>query len=520
MKCLRHVWLVLVLACLTLLASAAPTLAAFQETAPPDVVTVSSTPRNNVFYVGQPVIFTVSGTAATYEVRDYYGALIDKGTSAPTLQVNVTAPGWYKLYLYRATSLAPWGTAVGGATFVIFRNNPNFPALPAKSVPIGSSGLDDGAMRGVTGMGPIRHNVELNNYPVSAYLDGSGLESDIALDKKYYIGPPSAPFDPLRKRALSIAFTTGTTDLAAVKQIVTKYQNDVTYWECRNEPMEFGLSPSDFVNNELKPFYQLVKSINPNLKVLGPATVNVNPGLMSWLNGFFQAGGGNYIDAFSFNGYNATNGDLWLARTSMESLNALLTQYGFGNIEKWQTEQGYAAANYGVFTPRHQGRWTMLQIMAFEQYGIPKEHNHYWSDVSGYWNYPFFWESTDYGGGGLEPAAALTRVWSEEVYGTTFAQKLDFGPTGNNQYIGSQYTGPGKSVAVFMSAGSTDGQVTLQVTGGTSLQVVSAFGQQSDAAGGGGAGRPCRCPRSRSTWSWPRARPSRPSHSTGEPTWP
>ncbi len=31
----------------------------------------------------------------------------------------------------------------------------------------------------------------------------------------------------------------------------------------------------------------------------------------------------------------------------------------------------------------------MLQMMVFEQYGIPKEHNHLWYDKShGFWDFP------------------------------------------------------------------------------------------------------------------------------------
>jgi hypothetical protein len=133
---------------------------------------------------------------------------------------------------------------------------------------------------------------------------------------------------------------------------------------------------------------------------------------------------------------------------------------------------------YGAYQPTNQGHWVMLDRMVSEQYGIPKEHNVYWYDKShGFPDIPFWWENDD---GSLNPAAPLMRVWSEELFGTTFQQAYDFGPTANDTYIGNLFAGPGKSVAVFMSGGATDGQVLLNVTGGSSLHLVDGFGIGSD----------------------------------------
>jgi hypothetical protein len=126
--------------------------------------------------------------------------------------------------------------------------------------------------------------------------------------------------------------------------------------------------------------------------------------------------------------------------------------------------------------------------MVYEQYGIPKEHNHLWYDKShGFWDMPTWWENDD---GSLNPAAALMRVWSEELYGTRFARKFEFGTPGDALYVGSLFQGPGKQgpdkqgpdkqVAAFMSAGSTDGRVDLLVKGGNKLHLVSAFGVERD----------------------------------------
>ena len=317
------------------------------------------------------------------------------------------------------------------------------------------------------GMGPERLSVSDAGKPEEAIQK---LEGEIAIDKKLYL-----PYDPLRKRVLMVSFPNGTKDLAGVRQIVTHFQNDVAYWEPRNEP-NGGSSGATFAVKEMKPFYDTVKAVNPKLKVLGPGTVGIAPAgnMLGWLDDFFQAGGGKSIDAFSFHAYNTVNGDVEMARLALNALQKLLAKHGLEHIEKWQTEQGYFAAVYGAYQPRLQGRWTMDQMMVYEQYGIPKEHNHYWYDLShGFWDFPTWWENEDRS---LNPAASLLRVWSEELYGTNFQKAYDFGPAGNAQYLGDYFTGPGKRVAAFLSAGDPHGKIDLIVSGGQSLQTISPFG--------------------------------------------
>ncbi|MGB2936796.1 MAG: hypothetical protein WBD05_01150 [Phycisphaerae bacterium] len=303
------------------------------------------------------------------------------------------------------------------------------------------------------------------------------LEQDVAIDREYYL-----PYDPVRKRVLMAAFPDGTKgQLAGVKKIVEHFKNDIRYWEPRNEP-NFGSNGADFVKNEMKDFYETVKSVDPGLKVMGPGTVSIGlgPNGLGFIEDFLKAGGGKYIDVFSFHAYNMVVGDLMQIRTSMGALMALLQKYGLEKIEKWQTEQGYPAAVYGAYSPRRQGRWTMLQMLAYEQYGIPKEHNHWWYDRShGFWDVPHWWINDD---GGMNPAGPLMRVYSEEVFGKTIAKAYNFGPVGNKLYLGNLYTGgPGApGVAAFMSAGSPDGEINLKVSGGNTLRVVSAFGVERD----------------------------------------
>ena len=458
------------IAALALLALPPPARAGWSWKTPPNMVTIDAGRRNPIFYVGEQATFTVGGKgpATHYEVRDYYGALVDQGKCGARLDVRTLGPGWYKLYVYGDVDQGPpWGKVVGGTNIAVFRRDPHFPPLTSKDAPGGGDGIGDQPTRDVTGMGPERLSVQDAGKPDEAI---KALEGEIAIDKKMYL-----PYDPVRHRVLMVAFPNGTKDLDGVRKIVTRFQGDVTYWEPRNEP-NGGSSGADFAVKEMKPFYNTVKGVNPRLKVLGPGTVGIAPpgNMLGWIEDFLKAGGGRSIDAFSFHTYNTVNGDVEMARTALDALQTLLAKYGLGNIEKWQTEQGYFAAVYGSYQPRLQGRWTMDQMMVYEQHGIPKEHNHYWYDTShGFWDMPTWWENEDRS---INPAASLLRVWSEELYGTNFRKAYDFGPAGNAQYLGSEFVGPGKRVAAFLSAGDPYGRVDLIVRGGKTLKAVSPFG--------------------------------------------
>jgi hypothetical protein len=435
----------------------------------PNLVDIQTTKRNNVFYIGEVVSLKLNKTgASTYAIRDYYGNILEQGPIPSTLQLTpkMTASGWYKVYLYGADQGLPWGNSVGATTFCILRDDPNFPKMPAVSVQ-GGGGLMDAVTSSVLGYGPERFKVDNASNPGPEI---ARLDTEVAMAMTYY-----KPFDPIRKREILIAFPNGTTNQAGVRQIVEHFKGKVKYWEPRNEP-NFFMGAAAFVNNEQKPFYQLVKSVDPSMKVLGPGAVTVGPNMFGFNQEFFAAGGAQWVDGFSFHAYNNVNGDLNLTRMSLDQVNQWLKTYNATGLEKWQTEQGYMAAAYGAYQPRLQGRWTMLQMMVYEQYGIPKERNHYWySKSGGYWDHPMWLQNED---NTLNPAAVLLRVYSEELYGTNFNKAYDFGNPGNKLIVGNLFTGPNKQVAAFMTSGETSAQLDLTITGATSVKVISPFGRE------------------------------------------
>ena len=262
---------------------------------PPNQVKLDSGHRNNVFYVGDTVKFNLIisnyGTYAlttpiTYEVRDYWGNVVDSGTApAPTPTKNslitsdVTLPGWYKINLHGGVGVAPWGDSVGSAMFEIFRPNANFPLMPSPTLPNNSTtaeGVDE-VVRGVTGMGPQRHAVSDASKPAQAF---ALLDAGIAQDKQYY-----TPYRPAAQpRPLMIAFPNGVgssdpvkqaANLAGLTQLVASITTTMSNTGSRSMSRTALTSGADYVNKELKPFYRDGEKCGPYLQSAGAGLLSL-----------------------------------------------------------------------------------------------------------------------------------------------------------------------------------------------------------------------------------------------------
>lgn len=260
--------------------------------------------------------------------------------------------------------------------------------------------------------------------------------------------------------ALSNTFYNG------VKDIVSQlYPAGITWFEGpTNEPSE-GNGGEGTTTQEMRCFYAAVKAGNVNAKVLGPNHVNEQYGglNMQW---FLASGGGAYCDGLSFHAYNMMLGDINLARYTMDGFKATLDSFAAVTAGKplWQTEQGVFTPVYGVYHPR-RARWQLMQLLIQEQYGILKERNHMWYDLShGFWSQPTWTVNLDQS---VNPQATLTRVLAEETYARSFEAKLDFGEPGNHLFIGSSYLKADGTRTLALLAGSPldDPSVVLQLAG-------------------------------------------------------
>jgi hypothetical protein len=265
-----------------------------------------------------------------------------------------------------------------------------------------------------------------------------------------------------------------------VKSVVTTLYPDVARYEGpENEP-----AMNAETAHKMRLFAGAVHAGNASAKAIGPCPVAINNNAM---DPFFAAGGGAYCDEISFHAYNSqTAGDLNLGRTQLDAFVTLLAKYSLSGKTLWQTESTHVFSSvYGVYHPR-RSRVPLLMTLQWEQYGVPRERNNPWYDIShGLWAYPAWWQMGD---GTLNPYAVLYRVLAEETFGQTHASVLDFGTIGNRVFLGSVYSGASGKTAVLVAqsymAGAT---VTLAVTGTSGpLTAVDAFGNTSSLTVTGG----------------------------------
>lgn len=235
-------------------------------------------------------------------------------------------------------------------------------------------------------------------------------------------------------------------------------------------------------------FAAAIRAGNPDAKVLGPCPVDI---ISSGWETFLAAGGASTLDYLSFHDYGTfmQYGVIAMSRGQIESFLALRDKYAPGK-PLWQTEAlsasavtGGGSTSFGLLQPRTSGG-TILKLLLWEQYGLPRERNSYWYDYSiGFWSVPQFqW----LGDGTPLPITALQRVLAEETWGKPFAYRLDMGCEAlEKMLVGSIYQAHTSTstpaTAVFIAASHIPGaKLTLNVNGTTSaLTVVDGLGNAS-----------------------------------------
>lgn len=447
----------------------------------------------NAFFPGEALTFTLSGggTAAFYEVRNYYGDIVKSITavSGGTITLPALPLGWYKLYLIRAADIGiPWFTAAGELCFCIVRSPSNLLARPAylqaQTVETNDFGQHYPA-RGFFGLGPGRHKIDdLTTLSPTA----ANMGTSVAYELAQRTTDSARPFKPF------VAFPNGyinqSANLTSVVQAAVG--SGAVYFEGRNEP-NVSINAATYPT-EQNAFAAVVHAAHANAKVLGPCALSIygdafdagGSGL-KWLNDVLPVVGAN-LDGISFHNYDNPGGNLAANRKAFDNWVATLVRHGQQNKPRWNTEFGSAfAVGSGAFQPRAQARLTMLELQLHEQYLIPKENTSLFYDVShGFWGFPSFWIMREYSPGQVTPIGPLMRVWAEELWGKNFSTKLDFGSE-NDLYIGSKFTASdGSSVITLQSGGGHGGLMSVAVTGASSVVQCDAWGNLTTLTVSGG----------------------------------
>lgn len=257
----------------------------------------------------------------------------------------------------------------------------------------------------------------------------------------------------------------------------------------RNEPNVSGLSTEVTVHS-LMLTYGYVKAANPAAKVLGPCfSTYGNGGPGSLYDDFLTRGGGQYIDGISWHCYDAfgANFDVWPGKTNLRALVATLERHGVDHLPRWQTEHGTYISSSALFHS-HLSRGITIQMLIQDQFGVPKEQNHYWYTSShGFWGQDTWLLQ---GRQSITPMGLLYRTLGEAIFGKTYTSAIDFGAVGDRIFVGNVYTNPStgaQTVAIQATCPLTDPRVTFTITGATGpLTLTDAWGNTGTVTPSGG----------------------------------
>ncbi|MDQ3815501.1 MAG: hypothetical protein M3347_16410, partial [Armatimonadota bacterium] len=256
-----------------------------------------------------------------------------------------------------------------------------------------------------------------------------------------------------------------------VRAIATRFKGRIKYYEVCNEP-NFSGSVDDYFKIHQQA-YQIIKEIDPQAQVMGPATVNID---LSWLRRLYELGFKNVTDIVSihdYEGHESITPEHWTWKYAQ--MRQIMAAHGDGDKPIWQTERAIAGVRGNNFQGLVQAIRCTLHRDLLETFGIPSEHNnHYYLNQGGYSSVPtYVWSAN-----GPHPAALAlrTRHALTAALRRRFSGTLDFGATGNTLFMGVRYKDHDGETIVLRNLGARPMQLPFEVKGAMALEVIDCWG--------------------------------------------
>jgi hypothetical protein len=366
--------------------------------------------------------------------------------------ITLSNLGWYRLDTSISTSD---GNVLADRTNLIGRtfDDPALP-IPAKEV----SGWNDLETHKMVGMG-------LHRFAANQLHDLTTNGPEVAEAKKLNV-----PF--------FFKLTNRPDVTPANVRMILANQPDLQRLEIMNEPDQQGVSPEVYVQKYLKPCYEEAHRIKPDIQIMGPTKCGIE---LQWMDRFFKAGGGKYVDIVSVHTYERNNSmDAYHWNWKLAKLKEMMAAYGCGNKPLYQTEHGYSGDFHGfILRPQWQA-WSMFdEYLAFDRVGTSPDHFYYYYVNEG--GYADCSTQLVDGNRELYPAALLMRTRAHLLKGEHFESALDLGPVGNWLVLGNRYTGPDNDVVILTNTGAFK-DVDLAVTMPAAAKVYDCWGNPAAPA--------------------------------------
>ncbi|HEY3329466.1 MAG TPA: hypothetical protein VGK19_05555 [Capsulimonadaceae bacterium] len=429
------------------------------------VATLQETIPNNIAYDLKPIPLSLSiaashkntqSIAASYQVYDVTGTSIANGSidvpltgDAETTQAFTFTPPRYGWYLV-AVNVSAGSTPIASVSryYGVTKQYPGMTTLTAENK---STGWEDAARQTFAGL------------PLMRLHPAKGLDyfDKCLIDAKKYGASVFGQFSEVKDCTPE-----------NVRAVVTRFRGRVPVWEVMNEP-NFKM-PADKYVELLKQVAPVIKECDPDAKVMGPDVCGIQ---LPWYEVFYASGGGKLVDILSihdYEGHETIDPEHW--RWKIGALRAMMAKNGDAAKPLWQTERAITGVRGGNFLGAAQAVRVLMHRDLLETLGIPGEENSlYYMTQGGYSSVPsYIWS-----GAGPHPAVFGLRVRQAMIAGRKYTGTLDFGVQGNEIYQGLKYESQEGSTLTVRNLGALDSMVRFTVSGGDSVAIVDAFGNES-----------------------------------------
>jgi hypothetical protein len=255
-------------------------------------------------------------------------------------------------------------------------------------------------------------------------------------------------------------------------RLILANQPDLQRLEIMNEPDTQGVSPEAYVQKYLKPCYEEAHRIKPDIRIMGPAKCGIE---LQWMDRFFKAGGGKYVDIVSVHTYERNNSmDAYHWNWKLAKLKEMMAAYGCGDKPLYQTEHGYLGNFHGfILRPQWQAWSVFDEYLTFDRVGVSPDHFYYYYVNEG--GYADFSSELVDGERELYPAALLMRTRAHLLNGEHYESAQDLGPVGNWLVLGNRYAGADNDVIILTNTGAYR-DIDLLVTMPANAKVYDCWG--------------------------------------------